>query len=227
MSTYPARKPLPPETTKPASPGRPKDLAKGAAILDAAKRMFTLHGYERVSMDQIAAEAGVSKLTVYSHFGDKETLFAEAVKAHCDQQLPIALFEPSPDTPLCERLLEIAQAFFAMITAPGSVAGHRVMCTPQIAESALPRMFWEAGPQRIQGAFTGLLQRRVDAGELEIADVPRAASQFFALMKGELHAQLVFGAADPSEARIEEHVAASVDMFLRAYATRTPDSRVQ
>ena len=84
MSVPHARKPEADAPIRHASPGRPKDLAKGAAILEAAKRMFTLHGYERVSMDQIAAEAGVSKLTVYSHFGDKDALFAAAVKSHCE-----------------------------------------------------------------------------------------------------------------------------------------------
>ena len=43
--------------------------------------MFTQHGFDGVSMDQIAAEAGVSKLTVYSHFGDKDALFVAAVRA--------------------------------------------------------------------------------------------------------------------------------------------------
>src|SRR3546814_6941872 len=105
MSTPPSRKPAATAPARPASPGRPKDLAKGAAILDAAKRMFTEHGFDRTSMDQIASEAGVSKLTVYSHFGDKEALFAAAVKSHCETRLPDALFEPSPDTPLRERLL--------------------------------------------------------------------------------------------------------------------------
>ena len=70
MSRKPATVPAGP---KAAAPGRPKDLGKGSAILDAAKRLFTAHGFEGASMDQIAAEAGVSKLTVYSHYGDKET----------------------------------------------------------------------------------------------------------------------------------------------------------
>ena len=71
----------PTEPPRPApGPGRPKDLAKRAAILDAAVRMFTRHGFEGASMDQIAAEAAVSKLTVYSHFGDKETLFGDALR---------------------------------------------------------------------------------------------------------------------------------------------------
>src|SRR3546814_339202 len=117
MSTPPSRKPAATAPARPASPGRPKDLAKGAAILDAAKRMVTEHGFDRTSMDQIASEAGVSKLTVYSHFGDKEALFAAAVKSHCETRLPDALFEPSPDTPLRERLLEIERAFYDMVSS--------------------------------------------------------------------------------------------------------------
>src|SRR5688500_19640533 len=74
------------EAPKSAGPGRPKDLGKRAAILEAAKQMFTQGGFDGASMDQIAAAAGVSKLTVYSHYGDKEALFVAVVKSHCEQQ---------------------------------------------------------------------------------------------------------------------------------------------
>ncbi len=205
---------------KPLCPGRPKDLGKGAAILKAAMHLFVARGFEGVSMDQIAADAGVSKLTVYSHFGDKETLFAAAVKAYCEQQLPTSLFEACPEIPLRERLLQIAHAFFAMVSSPEAIAGHRVLCTPQMAESALPRMFWEAGPQRVQDAFAELLRWRVSSGELQIDDIPRAASQFFTLLKGEPHAQLVFGCGGGCGNETQAHLAATVDFFMRAYAPR-------
>ena len=205
--------------SKPVGPGRPKDLSKRQAILDAARRMFTAQGFDGASMDQIAAAAGVSKLTVYSHFGDKETLFGAVVKSYCESQLPDALFDADPGTPLRERLLQIARAFFAMICASEAVAGHRILCSPQIAGSSLPRLFWESGPRRVQDGFAGLLERRIAAGELAIDDVPRAASQFFTLLKGEPHAQLVFGCCEVADpAAVDTHLAASVDLFLRAYA---------
>lgn len=206
---------------KPAGPGRPKDLAKRAAILDAAKRLFVLQRFDGVSMDQIAAEAGVSKLTVYSHFGDKDGLFAEAVRAHCDQGMPTRLFEPDPGVPLRERLTAIGEAFFAMIMTPEAIAGHRFLCSPQITGSQMPAMFWEAGPQRVQNGFTALLERRIAAGELEIEDPARAASQFFTLLKGEPHAQAVFGyCCSGRHDTPQEHVAGVVELFLRAYAKR-------
>jgi TetR/AcrR family transcriptional repressor of mexJK operon len=208
---------------KPAAPGRPKDMGKGNAILEAARRLFTSLGFDGASMDQIAAAAGVSKLTVYSHFGDKDALFAAAARAYCEQQLPTELFVANPDTPLRERLLQIARAFFAMVSSPEAVAGHRILCTPQMADSPVPGMFWDAGPKRVQGEFAELLQRRIDAGELQIDDIPRASSQFFTLLKGDAHAQLVMGCGGATcRDAMRSHLAASVDMFLRASAKRPP-----
>src|SRR4051812_48113995 len=62
-------------------------IDKRQAILDAAFTMFAREGYARAGVDVIAAEAGVAKATVYSHFGDKETLLREAISASADQAL--------------------------------------------------------------------------------------------------------------------------------------------
>ncbi|WP_240096045.1 TetR/AcrR family transcriptional regulator [Thermomonas flagellata] len=203
-----------------AGPGRPKDLAKRAAVLEAAKRMFARHGLDRVSMDQIAAEAGVSKLTVYSHFGDKDRLFAEAVRAHCEQNMPACLFEDADGEPLRERLQRIGEAFAAMVMEPEAIAGHRILCSPPVAGGPLAAVFWEAGPARVQAAFAALLARRRARGELPgLDDAAVAAGHFFALLRGEPHLRAVLGCPDPGaceEAR-QRHVAAVVALFLRAY----------
>ena len=223
------RRPSPPDSGKPAAParpagpGRPKDLGKRAAILDSAKRLFVTQGFAGVSMDQIAAGAGVSKLTVYSHFGDKEALFAAAVQSHCEQQLPDSLFDAADAAPLREGLLQIARAFFSMISGPEAVAGHRILCAPQVVETPMPQMAWDAGPQRVTDAVANVLRHHVDAGELEIDDVQRAASQFLCLAKGELHARMVFGCdLDPPATLVEAQLEAAVDVFLRAYGTGRP-----
>jgi TetR/AcrR family transcriptional regulator, regulator of autoinduction and epiphytic fitness len=54
---------------------RELSVEKAEAILDGAKQEFLAHGYAAASMDKIAAAAGVSKATVYSHFDDKVGLF--------------------------------------------------------------------------------------------------------------------------------------------------------
>ncbi|MBJ6981513.1 TetR/AcrR family transcriptional regulator [Luteimonas sp. MC1572] len=200
------------------APGRPKDLTKRAAILDAAKQMFTRQGFDGASMDQIAALAGVSKLTIYSHFGDKDALFVAVVNAACEQQLPTALFEPSPETPLRERLMDIARAYHALVMAPETVASHRMLCAPRL-DSTLACNFWNAGPARLHDAFAALVARRQAAGDLDVADPARAAGHFFSLVKGEAFARLVIGYPDTAaESGVDAHLESCVDMFLRAFA---------
>ena len=96
---------------------------------------------------------------------------------------------------------------------------QRVMSTLTDPASRLPQMFWEAGPQRVHDGFAEFLRARIAAGQLDIPDVDRAASQFFCLLKGELHARMVCGCpGDFSERGVAEHIKATVDLFLRAYA---------
>jgi len=204
-------------------PGRPKDMTKRAAILEAARQMFTQHDFVSASMDQIAACAGVSKLTVYNHFGDKDTLFSTVVREHCDQSFPAALFQPAPETPLREALTTIADVYFATISSEEALNWHRVMCSQRLRDSSLLRRFWEAGPERLQASLIELLVRRRDAGELDLPDPATAAAQFFALIRGLPYEQLVFNCCDPdSPPDISTHIEASVSMFLRAYATPRP-----
>ena len=87
----------------------------------------------------IAARAGVSKLTVYSHFGDKDALFLAAVESYCDAQVPTALFTPAPDQPLRHRLVGVARAVYALMASPDAVAGFRMMCSQASATGTL----WE------------------------------------------------------------------------------------
>ncbi len=56
-------------------PGRQLSPEKAAAILEGAMQEFLACGYAATSMDRVAATAGVSKATIYSHFQDKEGLF--------------------------------------------------------------------------------------------------------------------------------------------------------
>ncbi len=218
----PAASPNPAKVTaRVPGPGRPKDLGKRAAILEAAKRLFSTEGFAGASMDQIAAEAGVSKLTVYSHFGDKESLFAAAIRAKCEEMLPDELFQQDLKGPLRQQLKAIASAFFALISSDEAISTHRMMIAPGNGDDPLRKLFWEAGPQRTHDALDAFLQARVDAGELRIADVSRATGQFFALIKGELHSRMLCGlCARPARGDVNAHIDATVDFFMRGYAPR-------
>jgi len=206
---------------KTCGPGRPKDLEKRAAILQAAKRLFVTQGFDGTSMDAIATAAGVSKLTVYSHYQDKERLFIAAVECVCQEQMPSEIFRADLKGPLRKQLMTIARAFFALVTSEAAVAVHRTIVANAQQSPKLGQLFWEAGPKRTQEAFESFLRDEVAGGKLDVADPHRAATQFFCLLKGELHARREFGCGEAfTQRETDEHINATVDLFLRAYLPR-------
>ncbi|RDL23062.1 MULTISPECIES: TetR/AcrR family transcriptional regulator [Pseudomonas] len=202
----------------PNGPGRPKDLAKRQAILDAAKTLFLSHGYANTSMDAVAAEAGVSKLTVYSHFNDKETLFSAAVMAKCEEQLPPLFFELPAGIAVEKVLLNIARGFHQLINSDESVNLHRLIMALGSQDPKLSLIFFEAGPQRMVQGMERLLTQIHDSGALSI-DLPRnAAEHFFCLIKGAGNFRLLYGCGEPlGEEVSESHVREVVGLFMRAY----------
>ena len=208
-------------TQLPARRGRPKDPGKRAAILDAAKELFARGGLAGTSMEAIAARAGVSKLTLYSHFKRKEELFQQAVIAKCEEHAPPSLYEVKPGEPLRARLITLASGFLALIMSDESMELHRMMAAQAGGGSKLGRLFFAAGPQRVMAQFSRLLEAATRSGELKVPDPQRAAAHFFCLLKGTDHLRVLVGAgAPPSRAAARAHVADVVELFLRAYAPR-------
>jgi TetR/AcrR family transcriptional repressor of mexJK operon len=187
----------------------------------AAKRLFPLQGFEGVSMDAIAAEAGVSKLTVYSHFTDKETLFMEAVKEKCLEQVPDDIFLPVTRGPIRAALMKIARHFHDLISSDEAVGLHRMLLADRRNAETLGRMFWEAGPARVTDSLERFLRASVERGQLDIPDAREAAGHFLCLLKGEVNRRMLCGAAACAHGDdVEAHVGSVVDFFLRAYAPR-------
>jgi TetR/AcrR family transcriptional repressor of mexJK operon len=205
------------------APGRPKDLEKRAAILDAAMRLFPARGYDGVSMDAIAQAAGVSKLTVYNHFEDKESLFCAAIATCCEQLLPTETFQSHPDLPLRDALVSIGHGFIDLVMDERAVTLHRMMITQAGQDQRLTELFFAAGPRRTLDAMEAFLRHAVQAGQLQVAEPAHAAEHFFCLLKGVRHLRVLVGMCPlPDADERHSHVAEVVDLFLRAYAVAVP-----
>jgi len=214
-------------TPRPAAPGRPKDPEKRAAILEAAMALFPVRGYDGVSMDAIAQQAGVSKLTVYSHFADKESLFSAAVTECCEQQLPHRVFEPSLKQPVREALTAIANGFMDLIMDERAVILHRMMVAQAGQDSRLTEIFFAAGPRRTLQDMERFLRQAHDNGSLHVPQPDHAAEHFFCLVKGIRHMHVLIGLCPvPTADERTAHIAEVVDLFVRAYAPAgTPAAR--
>jgi len=194
--------------------------AKGEAISAAARRLFLADGYERTSVDAIAAEAGVSKRTIYNRYGDKENLFLSVLRETYTAMMAtfgrIAGAHLSEITDMQRDLTAFARdVAFALLRAPERIALIRLMLTEAPYFPALVRE--QTRPQTMTGIMARALAGLAKAGRLEITDPYEAADHLSALTFGQLNNKSMFGIVPVSDADTERIVTGGVAAFLRAY----------
>ena len=197
--------------------GRPADTAKREAILAAATRAFFDVGFAGTSIEQVAADAGVSKVTVYNHFGDKRALFAEAVGAECERMRGAFTIRQIPSGTLRDRLLVIGEAMVAFLSREEMIRFDRRIAAETEHEPEIGAAFLAAGPHRMKRNFGMLLSAMAEAGELRIDDPELAAEQFASMCKGMGDLERRFGQPNDPEAN-RRRIEGAVDVFCRAYA---------
>ncbi|WP_323845342.1 TetR/AcrR family transcriptional regulator [Microbulbifer magnicolonia] len=206
------------QTSAVASRGRPKDPAKRQAILDAAKVLFMTQGFAGTSMDAVAAAAGVSKLTVYSHFSDKESLFSAAIEAKCENQMPLPMFALEQGDSIEGVLKRVGVAFLSLVDGEEAIGLMRLLCTAAARETEMAQLFFEVGPRRTLGEMERLLRRADELELLRVEDPAVAAELFYGMLMGCRHMQVLIGCcAPPSKGEIRARVEQVVQLFLRAY----------
>ncbi|HEX5078607.1 MAG TPA: TetR/AcrR family transcriptional regulator [Geminicoccaceae bacterium] len=197
---------------------RAVSLPKHDAILDAARRVFLREGYS-ASMDLVAAEAGVSKQTVYNHFGSKEGLFRAIVDHASNELLDVLVERDGARADPAAALEMIARRFLALLLAPSSVALHRMLVAEAPRFPDLAREIYLGGPARAARELALYLGEESRKRTLAVADPALAAEQFFGALCGHLHLRaLLIPREAPRAAEIERAIAHAVRGFLRAHA---------
>lgn len=203
------------------SPGRPKDLEKREAILDAAQALFAERGIDGVPIEAIAARSGVSKVTVYGHFGDKATIFDAVVQRETDR-LKQALCHTPSGTSLEDTLNSFGMALIDMLTQPCHLALDRAVSLEAQRNPDIGRRFFDAGPGQVRKMLTYLITQAQDQGSLSIDDPECAAEDMLALWLGFNAIESRFcGMNIPDETVLRTHVARAVRLFLKANAPET------
>ncbi|MGJ5832150.1 TetR/AcrR family transcriptional regulator [Streptomyces ossamyceticus] len=197
---------------------------KRAAILTAARELFLSDGFDRSSVDAVAARAGVSKRTVYDYFGDKRTLLQAVVDA-VGQSL-ITTIRSTLDETLTDRTgdadLEDALVAFSMRIATDMLGSAEYATLQRLvrAESGhLPRPGYNSMADTPDEALAERFAAFRTAGLLDVPDPRLAAAQFIALTFGVALDRL--GSANAArDDRVRPLLVEGVRTFLRAYRPR-------
>ena len=219
---------------------RMKTEARHEAILAAAKEVFQEVGFDRASMDQIAARIGSSKTTLYRYFATKEALFQELVSRMAIEfggdamsflyksigvgagaELPkeamdiLSLLDPARDVE--PTLKEFGRHALTYFHTPQRFAATRMLIAAA-ADPEIGRMFYERGSLRAMKLTEEYFAGLIEAGQLRKSDPVVVARHFRGLLESEVHEAGLFNVSTTlSEKHITEVVDRAVDVFLRAY----------
>jgi len=193
--------------------------AKRRQILAGARQVFGELGYERASVDVIAARAGVSKATVYNHFHDKQALFVAAVTEECDgMRAGLARCLERPAGGVEEGLRIIGEKVMAVSLSPALAGLYRQAVAEVARLPEIGRTVFERGPLAIQDAVASHLARWGGAGVLRIDDARSAAVVFVALCQGDLSVRARLGVLEGATGdAVHRNVERAVRIFLAAY----------
>ncbi|MQA08699.1 MAG: TetR family transcriptional regulator [Pseudonocardiaceae bacterium] len=195
------------DEVRPARRGRARDHTKDAAVLEASIKLLAVEGLAGMSMDRVAAEAGVSKATVYTRWRSKVELTGAALTHLRVENIP---------APTGELRTDLVALLDAMRRQYDEVGGMSIIGSCLVDEASSGNLLAIIRKSTLlprRRLFAHVLRSGVDSGELRAdLDIEHAVS----MMVGVLYADHLAGR--PMEPGWSESVVDSVLDGLRAEA---------
>jgi AcrR family transcriptional regulator len=199
-----------------------RSARKREAILDGARRLFLEKGYAGTSMDEVAAVAAVSKVTIYKHFSDKHSLFVAVVTEAIDDakagsQTLVDQLGSSTDV---ERdLRDFARRHVALVTQPHLIQMRRMIIAEAQRFPDLARAWHRIGPERGHATLASQIDKLVERGLLDAPDSLLAAQLLnYLILSVPLNEAMFTGRDKPYTRRyLNRYADEAVRVFLAAY----------
>ena len=196
---------------------------KHRAIADAATTLFLRKGYQGTSMDDIAAEAAVSKQTVYKHFSDKDQLFAEIVLATTDRAEGLVRMVGAAlatTTDLRRDLGDLARQFLVVLMRPEVLRLRRLVITTADQFPEIARSWYESGFERALGTLATHFAELSGRGLMAVEEPMLAAHHFVGLLLWiPINRAMFTGDESSDDDELETYADHAVEAFLRAYGS--------
>lgn len=197
----------------------PRARAKRDQIRAGAQRVFLSRGFAAASTDAIAAEAGVSKQTLYVYYPSKEELLADVLTNLIQRGRPAgsAPFEP-PSLATVEDLRQAVGAFahrmIGQFMQPEYLALLRIIFSETQRVPEVGKLFRTSVPERVLSGLAGLLTAGKAEGSVRDVDLDAAPR----MLVGALLTHAIIGgllvADAPPEMPEPERIDAVVDLVV-------------
>ncbi len=198
---------------------RKKSEAKRQEILQAANEVFRKTGYERASMDEISAQVGCSKATLYSHFASKEELLYVVLTETTDPDFLATYATLKPGSPIRPTLRQFGERLLTLLYS-AELQSLRRLVIAEAGRSDIGKRCYELGPAHSIAAVTEFLRNATTEGQIRKCDPRLAAMHLHGLLEAEWLYPILFQTLSrPSREQIRTAVDNAVIVFLSAYGT--------
>jgi AcrR family transcriptional regulator len=140
--------------------GRPRDPKTDERIIEAAAALLRQRGFERMTVDAVAAEAGVGKATVYRRWPSKEDLAVAAMKRLYSVEMP--------DVDTGSIRTDLAESYRAALTFVGSPEGEayvKMSIAESVRDERIAALYRNA-TERAEGQARRMYLRAIERGEV-------------------------------------------------------------
>lgn len=193
-------------------PGRP--TLTNEELMDTALDLFLENGYEKTSIEAIAAAAGMAKRTVYARYGDKSALFKAALTRAIEEWIvPVDVLRHAESDDLEATLLRVGQILVANVLRPG---GQRLLRLTNAVSGQMPEIAAfnvQKGTEPTLGYLADLFRRRLGLDDEVSSGPAEAAAAFIDLVVGG-PANLAARGVEMGDAAIDKHTRYCVRLFL-------------
>lgn len=193
-------------------------LDKENRILAAALKVFSQSGYSGASMDAVAAEAGLTKPTLYQYFESKEQLFASMMLQKRDYML-LPFRAPGSDDMVVQLHL-FAWAYTDTVMQQDMLSLARLTIGEVQRFPEIGRAYQAAGPDRVLDGLMGYLSSHRAAGRLRFDDAELAAEDLWGLILSAPRTKALYNPGlRHGRTELARYVHNGLRVFLRAYST--------
>ena len=133
------------------------------AILDAAHRLLARKGFDLMTMDEVAAEVGIAKPSLYKHFVSKEQLVGAAMIRLIDGAIDFVEQLPTAQSPL-EKMKQVLG--WALRVRLGGGLPYLPATSPQVREMLTKNMGYVVKVMTLNGMLSDIVERAKKIGEL-------------------------------------------------------------
>ncbi|CAM2064148.1 hypothetical protein SCOR_02195 [Sulfidibacter corallicola] len=169
-------------------------------------------------MDHIAKEAGVSKLTVYNHFGTKANLFTEAIVGKCESHMSPSLFEQMDGENLEEDLFQMGNAFMDIVYSEEAMGIYRIVVQESQHDKKIAQLYHDSALTSVATYLIEYLGKLEKKKNIKFEDKARTAGIFISFFKGRRYLMTLLGLQPrPSREEQDRMCRNSLKLFMKLF----------